>query len=345
MSRAGTRQQREGWTQQQKRKLADADFVARHVMPRVPEAAAAPADTPWTVDFVRAKATGRMTIRYSFAGAADIFGKAYYDASLGVQAHQWLQHLWNKGFDARSAHQVPEALAYIADENLLLMRAARGVPLSDLIAAGPLDWAVAGTRAAAQWLAKYHAARIPGLSAETPCEKIEVLKLADALAKVAAECPQHAPVLIDLLHEFRTVAPSANSSPPLAPLHGQFRPAHVFLDGPAVIVIDLDKIRLSDPAKDVARFVHVIWKTCLEAAGDLDGADRVAQEFVSAYGAVAPANLENLAYFKALYCLKAFAKLLKSGKVEEQARQTILGEYRAEFARCTAGSLGASAAA
>jgi hypothetical protein len=41
--------------------------------------------------------------------------------------------------------------------------------------------------------------------------------------------------------------------------------------------------------------------------------------------------LENLPYFRALFALKAFAKLLKNRKVEEAHRQSMCRAYRADF--------------
>lgn len=116
-------------------------------------------------------------------------------------------------------------------------------------------------------------------------------------------------------------------------MHGQFRPAHVFIDDTRATVIDIEKICLSDPAKDVARFCHVLKKTCLEERGDAERSDRVAQEFVAEYRAHSESNLENLPYFRALLALKAFAKLLKNRKLEETQRQSMRQAYRTEFGR------------
>ena len=136
-----------------------------------------------------------------------------------------------------------------------------------------------------------------------------------------------------MIHDLRSVAPKSNSSPAVVPMHGQFRPAHVFIDGMRATVIDIEKICLSDPAKDVARFCHVLKKTCLEELGDIERSDRVAEEFVAEYRAHSGSNLENLPYFRALLAFKAFAKLLKNRKVEEGQRLLMGQAYQAEFER------------
>lgn len=119
------------------------------------------------------------------------------------------------------------------------------------------------------------------------------------------------------------------------PVHGQFRPAHVFIESNRATVIDIEKICLSDPAKDVARFVHALKKNCLEESGDAQRAEQLAGEFVAEYRRIADSNLENLDYFRALLAFKALAKLLKSRKVNEEKRQAIGELYIAEFETAT----------
>jgi aminoglycoside phosphotransferase (APT) family kinase protein len=109
----------------------------------------------------------------------------------------------------------------------------------------------------------------------------------------------------------------------------------VFIEGFSVSVIDLDRIRLSDPAKDVARFVHVLKKTCYEAGVGAVRAHLLARAFVEEYQMGAPANLAHLPYFDALYALKAFAKVVKITKAEEQPPEEMERLYLDDFARAT----------
>src|SRR5205807_4705699 len=97
--------------------------------------------------------------------------------------------------------------------------------------------------------------------------------------KLSALSPGEAAVLIDMVHHLAALAPSTPSALPSVPLHGQFRPGHLFLSGDKIVAIDLDAIRISDPAKDVARFIHVVKRSCAEDARDLNRAERLADEF------------------------------------------------------------------
>jgi hypothetical protein len=334
MSRAGTRNDRHAWKQNQEALFSDPDFVRERIVPLVPEVACKKNRPDWTVEIVRNKDAGRLTLRYTIGAFARVYGKAYFDFSAATEAHRCLTHLWVHGFAPGSNLVVPEPLGVIPEANLILMRSAEGISLDRRTGTGSIEVALADARLAARWLVKYQSTAFPGLRAESPCEKLEILKIADAVAKVAAECPEHSALLIDMIHDLRSVAPKGNASPPVVPLHGQFRPAHVFVDGTRATVIDIEKICLSDPAKDVARFCHVLKKTCLEERGDVERSGRVAQEFIGEYRVHCGSNLENLPYYCALLSFKAFAKLLKNRKVEEGLRHSMGQAYRAEFERC-----------
>jgi hypothetical protein len=333
MSRARTRSDRHAWKQNQEALFSDPDFVWERIVPLVPEVACLWTRPEWTVEIVRNKAAGRLTLRYTFGASTRIYGKAYFDFSAANEANRCLTHLWKQGFASGSNLEVSRPLGVIPEVNLVLMHSAAGTSLDKRAGAGPIEAALADTRLAARWLVKYQNTVLPGLRAESPCEKLEILKIADAVAKVAAECPEHSKLLIDMIHDLRSVAPKSNSSPPVVPMHGQFRPAHVFIDGLRASVIDIEKICLSDPAKDVARFCHVLKKTCLEERGDAERSDRLAQEFVSEYRTHCKSNLDNLPYFRAFLAFKAFAKLLKNRKIEEEQRESMSQEYKAEFER------------
>jgi aminoglycoside phosphotransferase (APT) family kinase protein len=337
MAEPGTRRERRIWKQHQETLVADGDFVVGRVVPLVPELTRRSASVDWTAEIVRSKASDRITVRYTFGSVAVIYGKIYFDRSLGRGTLASLARLWEQGFAAGFGLEIPEPLGFIEEANLLLMRRAEGTSLNDLAASGVLDEALTSARAAARWLAKYHATDIAGLPVQAPCETIEILKIADALAKAAAERQDHSCLLISMLRDLHAVAPRRSSPARLVPLHGQFRPAHVFTDGNRAVVIDIEKICLSDPAKDVARFVHALKKTCFEEGGNVQRADQLAQEFVAEYRKHAPSNLENLAYFRALLALKALAKLLNSHKVDEYKRRVITEMYCFEFERASQG--------
>ncbi|PYV41764.1 MAG: hypothetical protein DMG09_03940 [Acidobacteria bacterium] len=187
---------------------------------------------------------------------------------------------------------MPEPLGFCAEEKLLLMRAARGAPLKALLLREPIEQVLPGVRAAARWLARLHASTPAGLPREPPCNRVKVFDLADRLGKAAANHPEDLGLLLDRLQRLRTLAPAGREA--LVPTHGQYTPANVFIDGPDVVVIDVDRISLSDPAKDVAMFLFRAAALRAKEAGLPGEAERLVREFLDAYREQAALPIENL---------------------------------------------------
>ena len=253
------------------------DFVARHVQRLLGNGAL---ETGCKVEVVRNAGTPRMTLRYVFEDGVTVYGKVYTDG-VGKASYSWLRGLWENGFGPESAQRVPEPLGFCADENLLLMRAARGRSLAALLLKEPIDQVLPGVRAAAHWLARLHASTLTGLPREQACNRVKVFELADRIGKAAASHPADLSLLLDLLQRLRTLAPAEGVA--LVTTHGQYSPANVFVDGPDVTVIDIDRLSLSDPAKDVAMFLFRAVFTRARATGPVAEIERIVSEFVDAY--------------------------------------------------------------
>jgi hypothetical protein len=333
MSHSDTRSEREQWQQALAARCTDPSFIAESLLALLPGLDDRPVATRFSAAVMRAKVTDRMTIRCRRDGGQAIYAKAYYDGDFGCLAYRWLRYLWENDFGPGSNEQVPEPLGYVAQEKMLWMRAASGLPVSGFILAGPLEQAKRLMWMSARWIAKFHTRLVPDLQVESPCERMEVLRTAGLLAKVAAACPEQTSLLLDLVRQWKEVASVANFPPKIVTVHGQFRPEHVFVQRDTVVGIDLDKLTLSDPAKDVARFVHSMTKTCISPPEDVSRIAALAEEFISAYDRYAPGNLGNLRYYMALYSLKELGKVWKNKKLDDADRAAFGRMHLAGFQR------------
>jgi aminoglycoside phosphotransferase (APT) family kinase protein len=248
---------------------------------------------------------GPVTLRHDFGGRV-VYGKLYRDGR-GRRSYEALQALWNNGFGAAHRERVPEPLAFDHDRKLLLAWAAPGVSLARLLRHGPREDRLRAVRQAARWLARLHACSLPGLRAEPPCERVGVFGLADMLAQAAAAHPEECAALLELLQRLRAPA-AAGADATLVPTHGRYVPASVHVLGEEVTVTDLDHLCLSDPAKDVARFVHRARALVFDGSADPADADDVEAAFVTEYCARAGLRPRNLSYYSALYALRALAR-------------------------------------
>ena len=312
-----------------------ADFVVRELFPRLPQATA-----NWSVEVARVT-PARLTLRYTFDNGVAIYAKAYHqDLSptkfrtvLPARAFQTIRRLWKNGFGPEGIHHVPEPLAYLQEENVMVLGAARGIPLTDLLPQQPIDEAIDAARAAARWLAQLHASKIAPLPVEPVCDRIKILKELDAVSRAAAASPAKAAVLLELLREVRRLAPPSSSPLALTPVHAQYTPSTVFLEGPHATAIDLDNVGLGEPAADVARFVSKLKWSALRGRLEHPAAERMAGEFLDEYRGVGIDRLAALPYYTALYALKEYAKFtLKTVRNPDRARAE---EFcRSEISQC-----------
>src|SRR5881396_1705874 len=311
--------------------LARPGFVARHVRSLLKERALG---AGCKVEIVRGEGTGWTTLRYAFDDGVTVYGKVYTNG-MGPATFSLLRRLWENGFGPGSAERVPEPLGFCAEEKLLLMRAARGAPLKALLLREPIEQVLPGVRAAARWLARLHASTPAGLPREPPCNRVKVFDLADRLGKAAANHPEDLGLLLDRLQRLRTLAPAGREA--LVPTHGQYTPANVFIDGPDVVVIDVDRISLSDPAKDVAMFLFRAAALRAKEAGLPGEAERLVREFLDAYREQAALPIENLPYYTALFSLNAFAKSAKDHTAGDPVRRQAEAIHLDRFERCFPG--------
>src|SRR6185369_10722601 len=177
-------------------KFLDRSFVAEQVIPLVPEVSREAKQHNWLGSIVRAKGTGRITLRYDFTNNSTIYAKAYTDL-LGTHSYMALRSMWLDRFGENAPLRVPEPLGFLVDENFLLMRRAEGTPFTQHIFenTSKLDLTNAA-RAAAQWLAQLHGSKMQFLEVEPACERIKLFKLSDMMAKAAAAYPEQGSLLL-----------------------------------------------------------------------------------------------------------------------------------------------------
>lgn len=284
------------------------------------------------VEIVRFHGT-RVTLRYSFPSGAIVYAKTHREGA-ARKRFDTLRALWQAGFDGTRGLLVPEPVALLEHENMVLMREARGIPLSR-VGECSLDAAIGRVRAAARWLVALHSTALTGLKEEAPCERLKILDEADLLAEAASAYPECWPSLGEFLGYVSELADSLDLRASLTPTHGQFIPSTIFVDSGTVTVIDLDTLRLSDPAKDVASLIsRVKYRKLFNARVEPARAARLASEFVNEYSRSTPTNLANLPYYLALYCLRELAKFVLDADADGRARDRAERLCRWELMRC-----------
>src|SRR6266516_1086091 len=248
--------------------------------------------------------TGPATLFYDVKGAGRVFAKLYRDDS-GQHAYRVLTTLWRDGFGETSRYRVAQPLAFIPELNLMLVR---GAPGREVASATTDEELAAGAREAARWLLQLHSSPIRLGEPRYPWE-----------------------VYHKLLHRRAKEAAARKLKLQLVQAHGQFRHIHVFLAEDAVTVIDLDRCRPGDPARDVGEYIHRMRTKRYKASGGKSRAEQATQAFLEEYGAELPQNLLNLPFYWGYHNLVSLWRFMKGTAPDQPGYSGLVDFYLSEF--------------
>lgn len=200
------------------------------------------------------------------------------------------------GFDEKSEYTIPKPLAYIPSLRLLLVEKVEGVYTKDLFVKGNQYQQTHAAIRSAQWLARFHA--LPPIPGRVVGSNLVLSRSAKACQQIGENCPTLAQKAQRLFHEIEE-ASTRLIDIPMTVSHGDFLPGHVMFRGNQVVVIDLDSFVLSDPSRDVARFILFgIQRLAAKRLGSIHALDRAAEQFLSAYLALGrPDIMKNLNFY------------------------------------------------
>lgn len=303
--------------------VTDPKFIQRDVCGALGLADPGCRSKEWRVSIVQNDGTGAATVQYELEGRTTVFGKLYFDTS-GEHSYRVLQTLWRDGFGPGSRYRVPEPLGFLPEHKLLLLRGAEGAPVADATTEGGL---AAGAREAARWLLHLHASPVRVGEIAYPWEVYH--KLMHRLAKAAASHPREVERLIELADRFEELARRVKIH--FVQAHGQYRHIHVFVSGSAVTVIDLDRSRPSDPAKDLGEFIHRMRAKRFKATAGSSRAESATRAFLEEYAGVANENVANLPFYWAYHTLVSLWRFMKGSSPSDPSWRLMNEFYGSEF--------------
>lgn len=308
-------------------------FIERYVLSSLPNFEGDAATC--RVGVVQNDGTGAATIFYETPGASKVFAKLYASdgtgAAHGAHSYRVLSALWEDGCGGDSRYRVSEPLGFFPDLNMLLIRGAEG----KLVADAATDEELAeGSREAARWLVRMHRSPVRIGPTRYPWEVYH--KLMHRLAKAAAKNPGRVDDLIEMADRFEELAERVKLH--FVQAHGQFRHIHVFV-GDNVTVIDLDRSRPSDPAKDLGEYVHRMRTKRYKATNGASRAEDATRAFLEEYASELPDNLANLSYYWGYHNLVSMWRFMKSSAPYDTKWDRMLAFYQSEFDTAVAYSL------
>jgi aminoglycoside phosphotransferase (APT) family kinase protein len=276
--------------------------------------------------------TGRLTLRYDFDPDHIIYAKLYSDG-LGIHSYQVMKDLWDGGFGQSAQYQVPEPLAFLPTHNLVLMRGVTGKPVGTALNGDCTVDLVEGSREAARWLAALHRCEVKVGEPEADWDSLKIFRVCVRMIKAAAAKPEHHGMLLDLMHSLKNHIRKMPSSRLVVQTHGRYHHDHVFINGGATAVIDLDRSRPSDPAKDVAEYVRVLRMTAFKGGVEQQRIEDATKAFLDEYLAEVPEAAESLPYYWASFLVLSLFGFVKKLKVEDPNWQKMMDFHLREMRR------------
>lgn len=288
--------------------LEDHAFVADRVIGPLVRAGRVGGSGAHTLRFVDTADATKVTAECRIEGGDTLFVKVYSGEEDDAHCHSVMSALWEAGFSEGAPYRVAEPLAHLPEDRILVMRQAPGVNLFEELSAGNASGVGAGdegVRQAARWLAHLHTSTVrvgPPWSVWG-----NLSRLVRRLTRAAAANPAWVGRLDGMVRRLFDLGEEAGRPPRLVQTHGQFRDVHVYLDRGTATVIDLDRSRPADPARDVDEFLHRLrWKTFKHTA---TCPETLTDVFLEAYaGQVPPGQLTSLTFYAAAHALSTLAR-------------------------------------
>ena len=261
------------------REALDPREVPAHLAPALARAGV-PKATLREIKISRHKPGRRCLIEYAFEAdeaphGLVILGKSRIKG-LDANGHFALESLWDAGFTpSRSLVSVPQPLGAVPAWRMTLQRKVEGTPASAHLA-GP-DGVSIATRIA-EAIHVLHTNGSAPKRTHTIGDELQILQeRLSQLSDVAP--PARIRALLDNCVQIAAQLPGCNPRP----VHRDFYPAHVLVEGGQLWLIDLDLYSAGDTALDVGNFLAHMIEERLRREGTADGLSETERAFESRY--------------------------------------------------------------
>jgi aminoglycoside phosphotransferase (APT) family kinase protein len=172
----------------------------------------------------------------------------------------------------------------------------------------------AGSREAAKWLAALHRCSLKTGTPDSDWDSLKLFRMARRLIKAVAAHPKKLEPVRELLEMLEERIAELPATRPFVFTHGRYHHDHIFLAADMTSVIDLDRCRPSDPAKDAAEFVRVLRMTAFKEGFDMERAEKATKIFLATYLADIPEAAASLGCYWATFVFHSFLGGLKKGR-------------------------------
>lgn len=274
----------------------------------------------WQPELVRYRVGQRATVRVAIGSEAPwsdgrhedkAYAKVYRDGGEAQHAMELLRNVKTQTDAGSVRFTVPAPLAISASLGTVIQSSVPGVPLPRLLRRGRA--AIPAIQMTARAVADLHS-----LGLDIPYHhdrhaprslQIHLSRLERGGTFIGTERPD----LASDVEQIITVVTAGLTRHPFAPIHGDLKPDHVFVDDDRISIIDFDDMHVSDPMLDVANMEEDLARFEADVPSTNRGEGTLAHAFVESYLAHAAEGLRGrLPLYRAMMRLNEAARL-KSG--------------------------------
>lgn len=197
--------------------------------------------------------------------------------------YELLKSLRLRGFTEESEDSicVPEPIGVIPELSLWLQREVRGISAAALMF-DPQGPELVGRVARAAW--KLQTAGVPAYSRHSIADELSILRR--RLASICGSYPWLAEQIAVVLERCERVG-AALPCVQHRPIHRDFHPDNLIVDGPRLYIVDLDLYSEGDPALDIGNFCAHLTESSIRRFGSPDASAVQERELEDSFAALA----------------------------------------------------------
>jgi len=252
---------------------------------------------------LRWKKASRCTFEIALntaSGSQELIGKVYAEDRADV--YRAMQEIRQAGFGSEEEFAIPRPVAFLAPLRLLLYEKVPSTKAKDLILSPNESDRVLAAERCARWLARFHTIgpRL-GMVFHLDQHLIALEGYGRRLADLGWPFADKARRLFKRLQ----TAASGLGSIEMCPGHGMYTAGQVLLAGDRTVTIDWDGYDVTDPSRDVARFIVALQRLALKKLGSTHALDWVGEVFLKTYISAGRLDVSGrLPFHKAAICLE-----------------------------------------
>lgn len=231
-------------------------------------------------------------------GRHELIGKVYPVNRADV--YRAMEEISQSGFGPGEEFSIPQPYAFIPELHLLLQQKISGLPATEIFLTADERGRAEAAERCAKWLSSFQS--------QAPLSAPVSVFTHKLLQRWLSRIVKRAKPLTDKAHQLferLDLAASALERTEMCAGHGSYCHQQIIFTDTGTVTFDWDNHSISDPARDVARFIFTLQRSAVDVLDSIKALDGAIETFYETYRATSMFDVaKHLPFYKAAYCLK-----------------------------------------